>query len=87
MNKINMENVTHYSSSLEGKKLFVEKVLAPLLKQANTGWDWGCTYEYYPDTGTEKVYFLNRHKERITPGVDVTADSLEAIVRDVFNRL
>ena len=83
-----MITMKKYEATILGKQLFVEEVLSPLLYSANTGY---LGAEYEEDNGKEFVYLLNdlggvlglcRVKK-----INVTADSLEAIVRDVFKNL
>lgn len=77
--------IKRYKNNFEGKKAFVEEVLSPLLTQANTGWYWGCHYEYEPGIG-EYVY-IHYYDGSSAKRIDVGADSLEAIVLDVFKNL
>lgn len=65
------------------KSQFVSIVLSKLLIEADTGW-YGAKYEV-TDNG-EYVYLLTDKGYR-SKKIDVTADSLESIVRDVFNNL
>lgn len=79
-----MANAKTYESTTVGKAAFVAEVLSPLLVQAGTGWHGA---EYVRDEhGNENVYLLTRQGWRSTK-INVTADSLEAIVRDVFQNL
>lgn len=74
-----------YSSTIAGKKEFVQDVLDPLLYQADTGW-FGAEYEYDEKTHEERVYLLTPEGYR-SNAIGVNGDSLEAIVRDVFKNL
>ena len=79
------KNLTIYRSDAQGKEDFVNGPLSDLIYQANTGW-YGC--RYHKDlNGEELVYLLNRNGEEVSRGICVTADSCEAIVRDVFKNL
>lgn len=81
-----MENkIKTYKSNIDGKRAFVKEVLSPLLVQAGTGW-YGAEYEYDEPHRRETVYLLNVTGDRCT-AIDVSADSNEAIVRDVFKHL
>ena len=73
-----------YGSTTAGKAAFVAEVLSPLLKQADTGWA-GAEY-LCDDHGNEYVFLLTKQGWR-SRKIAVTADSLEAIVRDVFQNL
>ena len=73
-----------YKSTKEGKAEFVSEVLSPLMIQAKTGW-YGAEYEYIECRG-EYVYLLDREGYRCRM-IDVSADSLSAIITDVFNRI
>lgn len=71
----------------EPKRKFVEEVVSPLLRHANTGF-YGAEYvcdsssEYY----SEVVWLLDNRGERIIE-VNVSCDSLEEIVRDIFKAM
>lgn len=78
-----------YGSHYWNKNEFVEEVLSPLLIQADTGW-YGAKYEADFDTNNnviaEYVWLLSENGIR-SKHVNVYANSLEAIVRDVFRNL
>ena len=78
-----------YSSDYEGKEAFVKEVLSPLLIQADTGW-YGAEYEAkFNETHQverEYVWLLSKNGVR-NKCVNVYANSLEAIIRDVFRNL
>lgn len=73
-----------YQSDKEGKKAFVDGPLSDLVYQANTGWG-GCVYEV-TENGEEYVCLLNYDRIACTK-ICVSADSCEAIVRNVFKNL
>ena len=75
-----------YKSDYAGKKAFVEERLAPLLKAAGTGWNWGATYRLIAGDGREEVCLLCEDGS-VGKVVNVSADSNEGIVCDVFNNL
>lgn len=74
-----------YKSDIDGKRAFVKEVLSPLLVQSGTGW-YGAEYEHDEPRRCETVYLLNEAGDRCN-AIDVSADSNEAIIRDVFKRL
>lgn len=80
-----VKTIKRYNNNPEGKKAFVDEVLSPLLAQANTGWYWGCHYEYDPVMG--EYVCIHCYDGSSTKRIDVSADSLEAIVLDVFKNL
>lgn len=79
-----MASTKRYESTTEGKAAFVAEVLSQLLVQADTGWA-GAEY-LCDDHGNEYVFLLTKQGWR-SHKIAVTADSLEAIVRDVFQNL
>lgn len=79
-----MENkIKVYSSNIDGKRAFVADVLSPLMVQAYTGWRGA---EYENDGHRELVHLINAHGEKCK-SVDVSADSVTALVLDVFKEL
>lgn len=72
-----------YGSTTAGKAAFVAEVLSPLLVQADTGWNGA---EYVKTDRGEYVFLLTPQGWR-SKQIDITADSLEAIVREVFQSL
>lgn len=78
-----MEKIKAYKSDIDGKRAFVADVLSPLMRQACTGW-YGAEYEY--DGHRELVQLINAHGEKCK-SVDVSADSIQALIVDVFNEL
>lgn len=78
------KNLTVYRSDRAGKEAFVNGPLSDLIYQANTGWG-GCKYTVTPQGG-EYVALLTLNGEEAHI-ICVTADSCEAIVRDVFKYL
>lgn len=79
------KTIKRYQGDYEGKEAFVREVLSPLLAQANTGWYWGCHYEHIPGEG--EWVCIHRYDGATAVRINVYADSLEAIVRDVFKNL
>lgn len=73
-----------YKGTKEDKDAFVTEVLSPLLIAANTGW-YGALYMDVKDKG-EYVYLLDENGV-IGAKIDVTADSITAIIIDVFKKL
>lgn len=73
-----------YKGTKEDKKAFVEEVLSSLLVSANTGW-YGATYFDIKGKG-EYVYLYDKDGVLGTK-IDVTADSITAIILDVFKNL
>lgn len=73
-----------YKNTKEGKAEFVNEVLSPLMIQSKTGW-YGAEYEYIERKG-EYVYLLDIDGDRCRT-IDVSADSLSAIVTDVFKNI
>lgn len=73
-----------YKNNKEGKAEFVKEVLSPLMVQANTGW-YGAEYEYIERKG-EYVYLLDRDGYRCR-AINVSANSISAIVTDVFKNI
>lgn len=78
-----MINYKIYTSDTAGKTEFVREVISPLLINADTGW-YGAEYE--KNENGEYVYLLTKDGVR-SAAVDITCDSLQAIVSDVFNEL
>ena len=73
-----------YKGTKEDKDDFVTNVLSPLLVQANTGW-YGALYMDVKGKG-EYVCLLDKEGV-IGAKIDVTADSITAIILDVFKNL
>ena len=73
-----------YKGTKEDKDAFVSEVLSPLLVAANTGW-YGAEYEHLQGQG-EFVYLLAKDGVRGCK-IDVTADSISAIVLDVYKNI
>lgn len=76
-------NVRRYRSTVEEKEDFVNEVLSNLMIQADTGY-FGATYEH-TEHG-EYVHLFNREGCCVR-NINVTADSLESLIRDVFKNL
>ena len=76
--------VKEYKSNREGKAEFVAEVLSPLMVQARTGY-YGAEYEVIEGQG-EYVWLLDRDGEKCM-AVNVSCDSVQAIVQDVFNKI
>lgn len=73
-----------YNGTKEDKDDFVTEVLSPLLIQANTGW-YGALYM---DVKGKGEYICLLDKEGVIGAkIDVTADSITAIILDVFKNL
>lgn len=72
-----------YRATTDGKAAFVQEVLSPLLKQANTGWHGA---EYVKGDHGEYIFLITPQGYRSNK-IDISADSLESIVRDVFKNL
>ena len=83
---ISVKSTGIYRSDYDGKKAFVEERLAPLLKAAGTGWNWGATYRLIAGNGRKEVCLLCEDGS-VGKVVDISADSNEGIVCDVFNNL
>lgn len=75
-----MINYKIYTSDTAGKAEFVREVISPLLINADTGW-YGAEYEQ--NESGEYVYLLTENGIR-NVAVDITRDSLQTIVCDVF---
>ena len=73
-----------YNGTKEDKDDFVTEVLSPLLIAANTGW-YGALYMDVKGKG-EYVCLLDKEGV-IGAKIDVTADSITAIILDVFKNL
>ena len=73
-----------YKGTKEDKDDFVTEVLSPLLKAANTDW-YGALYMDVKGKG-EYVCLLDKEGV-IGAKIDVTADSITAIILDVFKNL
>ena len=77
-----------YSQTIEGKKAFVEEVISPLLVSASTGYVGA---EYEVKNHMEYVWLLNDLGGNFgicrVRKINVSGDSCEAIVRDVFKNL
>ena len=80
---MNFADIKKYNQSTEGKAEFVKEVLSPLLVMIKTGLA-GAEYECENDGGSERVYFVMLNGQRMIPPVNVTADSLKALVIDVL---
>lgn len=78
------ETMRVYKGTKEDKDNFVTDVLSPLLVQANTGW-YGALYMDVKDKG-EYVCLLDENGV-MGAKIDVTADSITAIIIDVFKKL
>lgn len=75
-----MINYKIYTSDTVGKTEFVREVISPLLINADTGW-YGAEYEQ--NESGEYIYLLTENGTR-SVAVDITRDSLQAIICDVF---
>ena len=73
-----------YKGTIEDKIAFVKEVLSSLLVITNTGW-YGAIYMDVKDKG-EYVCLLDENGV-IGAKIDVTADSITAIIIDVFKKL
>ena len=73
-----------YRGTKEDKKAFVEDVLSPLMVQANTGW-YGAKYVNVEGKG--EYVCLYDEEGVIGSKIDVTADSITAIIVDVFRKI
>lgn len=73
-----------YKGTKKDKDEFVTEILSPLLIAANTGW-YGALYMDVKGKG-EYVCLLDKEGV-IGTKIDVTADSITAIILDVFNNL
>lgn len=73
-----------YKETIEDKRAFVKEVLSSLLVINNTGW-YGAEYEHLQGQG-EFVYLLAKNGVRGCK-IDVTADSISAIVLDVYKNI
>jgi hypothetical protein len=78
------ETMKIYKGTKEDKDEFVSEVLSPLLIAANTGW-YGALYMDVKGKG-EYVCLLDKEGV-IGAKIDVTADSITAIILDVFKNL
>jgi len=78
------ETMKVYKGTKEDKDDFVTEVLSPLLIAANTGW-YGALYMDVKGKG-EYVCLLDKEGV-IGAKIDVTADSITAIILDVFKNL
>ena len=78
------ETMKVYKGTKEDKDDFVTEVLSPLLVVANTGW-YGALYMDVKGKG-EYVCLLDKEGV-IGAKIDVTADSITAIILDVFKNL
>jgi hypothetical protein len=78
------ETMRVYKGTKEDKDDFVTEVLSPLLIAANTGW-YGALYMDIKGKG-EYVCLLDKEGV-IGAKIDVTADSITAIILDVFKNL
>lgn len=74
---------TFYESTYEGKNAFVEEKLKPLILSMDTAWD---DVEYVHALGGELVTLTNKNPDK-TLHVNVTCDSIRALVRDVFTAI
>ena len=73
-----------YYGTKEDKKAFVEEVLSPLLVSANTGW-YGAMY--FDIKGKGEYVYLYTKDGAIGSKIDITADSISAIILDVFKQI
>ena len=73
-----------YKGNKEEKSAFVKEVLSDLLVMSNSGW-YGAEYEYIPNQG-EYIFLLDKDGVRCKK-IDVTADSITAIIQDVFKKI
>ena len=73
-----------YRGTKEDKKAFVEDVLSPLMVQANTGW---YAAMYFNIEGKGEYVYLYDKEGVIGSKIDVTADSITAIIIDVFRKI
>ena len=73
-----------YKGTKEDKRAFVKEVLSDLLVATNSGW-YGAEYEYIPNQG-EYIFLLDKDGVRCQT-IDVTADSITAIIHDVFKKI
>lgn len=73
-----------YKGTKEDKRAFVKEVLFDLLVMTNSGWH-GAEYEDIPNKG-EYIYLLDKDGARCQK-IDVTADSITAIIQDVFKKI
>ena len=73
-----------YRGTKEDKRAFVTEVLSDLLVMSNSGW-YGAEYEHIANRG-EFVYLLDSDGVRARE-IDVTADSITAIIHDVFKQI
>lgn len=79
-----MEQITKkYEDTYEGKKAFVAEVFTPLLQSFYSGWHRA---EYIIDEHREEWVILYT-KEGGSRKICVSADSIRAIVMDVFRQL
>lgn len=79
----NCQKPKQYRSTKEGKAEFVKEILSPLMIHANTGWHGA---EYEAEVGGEYVYLLDREGNSCRK-IDVSSNSLSAIVTDVFKSI
>jgi len=73
-----------YQATKEGKKAFVEEMVKPLILSMDDCWD-DVSYEYQSGIG-EYVTLKNKNPEK-TIEVNVTGDSLNGVVSDIFTKL
>lgn len=73
-----------YQSTKEGKKAFVEERVKPLILSMDDCWE-DVTYEVIKGCG-EYVTLKNKNPEK-TVEVNVTGDSITALVGDIFRKL
>ena len=73
-----------YKGNKEDKRAFVKEVLSDLLVATNSGW-YVAEYEYIPNQG-EYIFLLDKDGVRCQK-IDITADSITAIIQDVFKKI
>lgn len=72
-----------YQETKEGKKAFVEEQLAPLVCSFRSGY---ATAEYIFDEDTKQEFVILRNAQGWEcRKIEVTADSIRALLQDVFN--
>lgn len=83
MGQLPPEAQRKYRSNASGKEEFVKEVFAPLIRSFNSGWV-NATYEK-KENGEEFVTLYT--EEGFARKICVTADSIVALIRDVFRNI
>lgn len=80
VNKVVYDDRVYYHSTEQGKRLFVEERLKPLVMSMDTCWE---DIKYVNNSKQEIVKLINKNPEK-SVDVNVACDSISALTKDVF---